>query len=493
MDDRQIVDGVRRGDRDAIAALYDRYADVLHDYARRRTASAADAADIVHDAFLVAVERIGQLRDPDRLRPWLYAIARTELHRGYRHAARFTELETTERETRAAWEPVSTDPGPDTLAQRNEQRNELVALLREATAGLTDADRDLLDLHLRHGLAGADLAAAAGMPARHASVALDRVTSRLARTIGVVLLARRPTCPEFVSITRAQPGLTPLTRKRLARHVDDCEVCHREQSRRMRPEVLLGAVPVLPVPAELRHRLVASTGEPAQTEAQAQATARSWDHDGFPSTGAGGPDRRLLWWVGAGVAAFLVILGAALMIRPPTEDDPPTVAAPPGPTSQQVLAPTVAPTTRPAPPTATSTAQPPSTTTSTTTVDTEPPTIDDVTLTPREFTTTFDSRPVCAGAGNTAAVSAVIDDRSAIDEVTLTWSYPDGTESAPVPLTAGDTGHRATIGPVPHDALPNSDTTHPVTVTITAVDAAGNGVTRTFTDVGLLRQCAIIF
>lgn len=38
----------------------------------------ATAADIVHDTFLRAAPRIGGLREPDRLRAWLFAILRNE-------------------------------------------------------------------------------------------------------------------------------------------------------------------------------------------------------------------------------------------------------------------------------------------------------------------------------------------------------------------------------------------------------------------------------
>ena len=37
----------------------------------------ADAADAVQDTFVIAAAELGRLRDPDRLRPWLYAVAGT--------------------------------------------------------------------------------------------------------------------------------------------------------------------------------------------------------------------------------------------------------------------------------------------------------------------------------------------------------------------------------------------------------------------------------
>jgi DNA-directed RNA polymerase specialized sigma subunit, sigma24 homolog len=49
--------------------------DRLHDFCYALLRHREDAADAVADTFVIVAERIGQLRDPDRLRPWLYAIA----------------------------------------------------------------------------------------------------------------------------------------------------------------------------------------------------------------------------------------------------------------------------------------------------------------------------------------------------------------------------------------------------------------------------------
>ena len=53
--------------------VYDKYADRLHDFAYSMLRQREDAMDAVADAFVTTAERLDQLRDPDRLRPWLYA------------------------------------------------------------------------------------------------------------------------------------------------------------------------------------------------------------------------------------------------------------------------------------------------------------------------------------------------------------------------------------------------------------------------------------
>jgi RNA polymerase sigma factor (sigma-70 family) len=84
MNDRQIVAAMRAHPTAGLADAYDTYAKRLHAYARSILSDHEAAADAVHDAFLIAGQRIGDLRDPDRLRPWLYAIVRHECLRQLR-------------------------------------------------------------------------------------------------------------------------------------------------------------------------------------------------------------------------------------------------------------------------------------------------------------------------------------------------------------------------------------------------------------------------
>ena len=72
-DDATLVAGALAGDRDSFAAIYDRYADRVHTMCIHLLGNRDDAADVCGDVFLTAAERLGQLRDPSRLKPWLFA------------------------------------------------------------------------------------------------------------------------------------------------------------------------------------------------------------------------------------------------------------------------------------------------------------------------------------------------------------------------------------------------------------------------------------
>jgi Sigma-70 region 2 len=63
-DDTELVRAATAGDRGAFAAIYDRYADRLHDFCWSVLRDRHEAADATQDTFVVAAERLGQLRDP---------------------------------------------------------------------------------------------------------------------------------------------------------------------------------------------------------------------------------------------------------------------------------------------------------------------------------------------------------------------------------------------------------------------------------------------
>jgi RNA polymerase sigma factor (sigma-70 family) len=246
--DAELVRAATAGDRGAFAAIYDRYADRLHDFCWSVLRDREEAADATQDAFLVAAERLGQLRDPERLRPWLYAVARSQAFR--RARAR----------SRVAPEEEMTDlPDPATGPEQAAQRSDLRQLVWNAAAGLSERDRALLDLHLRHGLEGAELGQAMGVDPGHAYVLLSRLRDQVERSLGALLVARlgRADCPDLSQLLSDWDGrFSPLIRKRVARHVDACQVCSERRRTAASPLALLATVPPIPAPAYLRGRVL---------------------------------------------------------------------------------------------------------------------------------------------------------------------------------------------------------------------------------------------
>jgi RNA polymerase sigma-70 factor (ECF subfamily) len=74
--ERQLVERARRGDRDAYAALYDRYARLIRAVCYDTTGDMEHAQDLAQEVFLRAHRRLTSLRDDDRFGGWLIGIAR---------------------------------------------------------------------------------------------------------------------------------------------------------------------------------------------------------------------------------------------------------------------------------------------------------------------------------------------------------------------------------------------------------------------------------
>src|ERR1700676_2347787 len=86
MEDPEVVAAIVAGDPAGLAEAYDRYAVPLFAYCCSMLREPADAADAVQDTFLIAAAKLRGLRDPGKLRPWLYAVARNESMRRLRAA-----------------------------------------------------------------------------------------------------------------------------------------------------------------------------------------------------------------------------------------------------------------------------------------------------------------------------------------------------------------------------------------------------------------------
>src|SRR5580698_7806910 len=84
MEDRDVVAAIVAGDPAGLAEAYDRYAVPLYAYCCSMLREPADAADAVQDTFLIAAAKVHGLRDPDKLRPWFYSVARNECLRRLR-------------------------------------------------------------------------------------------------------------------------------------------------------------------------------------------------------------------------------------------------------------------------------------------------------------------------------------------------------------------------------------------------------------------------
>ena len=245
-DDAELVAQALAGDRDAFAAIYDRYADRIHDFCRATLRSNEEAADATQETFMLAWQHLARLRDPARVRAWLYAIARHEALRRARRSAGFDLQEPPDMAAPAAESP-----------ELQVEEAELRELVWAAAGGLEPRDRAVLDLSVRQGLDGAELADALGVRREHAYVLASNVRKRVERALGALLVARlgRRDCPELAAMLADWDGAyAPDVRRRVTRHVDSCETCFERRRALASPIALLATVPIATAPAILRDR-----------------------------------------------------------------------------------------------------------------------------------------------------------------------------------------------------------------------------------------------
>jgi RNA polymerase sigma factor (sigma-70 family) len=317
MDDREVVAAIVAGDPRGLASAYDRYAASLYGYCRSLLREPADAADVVQDTFVIATAKVGALRDPYRLRPWLYAVARNECHRKLRSKEAAAEIGDTADPMYAA--DAAAEPG------LSAQQAELRELVRDAISGLNPPDREVIELNLRHELDGTELVAALGVSRSHAHAMASRARAQLEKALGALLVARtgRRGCQDLDDLLADWDGrLTVLLRKRVNRHIEQCEACDDRKHRALRPAMLYGFAPLPILPVWLRHQTLqlCADGAPEAQEFKRHVVqdAGAFDAEGFPralrNIGGFGGRRGGRFEPGAAVIAAASFAAAAIVI-----------------------------------------------------------------------------------------------------------------------------------------------------------------------------------
>ncbi len=75
-DEAQLVAGLRRGDREAFDAIYDRHRHRVFAFLGRLSGDRALAEDLLQETFVRLARNAPDLAPATRLRPWLFTVAR---------------------------------------------------------------------------------------------------------------------------------------------------------------------------------------------------------------------------------------------------------------------------------------------------------------------------------------------------------------------------------------------------------------------------------
>ena len=157
--DAALVAAMARGDRDALAKLYDRHAGVLLGLALRIVRERREAEDLLHDVLLEAWRHAKDF-DPKRgrVRTWL----------AIRMRSRALDLQKSARVSRNAG-----DAGLEAVVDDRERTSPDHARVRDALAELGPEQRQVLELAYFEGLSCSEIATRIAIP-------IGTVKSRLA-------------------------------------------------------------------------------------------------------------------------------------------------------------------------------------------------------------------------------------------------------------------------------------------------------------------------
>jgi RNA polymerase sigma-70 factor (ECF subfamily) len=187
VDDRVVVERVRRGDATAFASIFHAHYDLLVDVAEGLVRSADDAEEIVADVFLAIWAQRDRWIVRDSVRAYLLGATR---NRCLNHARqRRTRDRVHDRCVReglvpgAGQNPAEADAGV--------RAGDLSAAIVQAVAGLPDRPREVITLYRSHRLSFAEIARLLGISPRtvevHLARALKLLRHRLSPFLSVIL------------------------------------------------------------------------------------------------------------------------------------------------------------------------------------------------------------------------------------------------------------------------------------------------------------------
>ena len=207
MADERLAGLVGRGDAAAFEALYDRHHVALLAFCRHMVGNREDGEDALQQAFLRAHKALADGRAPDRVRPWLFAIARN----------RCLTLIAARRD--AALPADELEPSFDGLGGDVQRRADLRELVTDL-GRLPDDQRGALVLAELGDFSHPEIARVIGCsPAKVKALVFQARTTLIADRD-----ARRTPCDEIRTLLETARGAV-LRRGALRRHLRQCDPC----------------------------------------------------------------------------------------------------------------------------------------------------------------------------------------------------------------------------------------------------------------------------
>lgn len=175
--DSRLVARARAGDARAFEELVRRHLRSAHAVALGVLGNVADAEDVCQDAFLTALEKLDECRDPKRFAAWLMRIVRNRAL-NFRESRALRQGEPLEEEAAVAEASEVDDPG------RRAEQSELRGRLLAALGRLPASQREVVLLHDLEGWKHREIADLLGTSEGATRVRLLEARKRLRTELG---------------------------------------------------------------------------------------------------------------------------------------------------------------------------------------------------------------------------------------------------------------------------------------------------------------------
>lgn len=171
--EKTLVTQAQKGNRQAIAQLYDGLFPGVYAYTRLRLPTTADAEDIVSETFLAVVNRLPhfQWENTGSFRAWVFQIARNHIANFYRRKEPNVTIPLAEAPDASLTQPFTPE---DTFIQ-TERKHYLLSTIRH----LSPRRQEVLLLRYFGGLRNNEIALALSLDERTVSAHLSRALAEL--------------------------------------------------------------------------------------------------------------------------------------------------------------------------------------------------------------------------------------------------------------------------------------------------------------------------
>jgi RNA polymerase sigma-70 factor (ECF subfamily) len=180
--DREALERIKGGEREAFRAIVERYQDPLHQFVRSFLGGPRDAEDLTQEVFIQAFRSLGKFRGDSKFSTWLYSIARFVcLHEIRRRKGAKTEPADPQSEAFASL------PEPSESHQTRLEREERSARLREAVDSLSQAHRPVIVLAFWENMSYPEIASVLDIPVGTVKSRAHNAIAALLKKVGPLL------------------------------------------------------------------------------------------------------------------------------------------------------------------------------------------------------------------------------------------------------------------------------------------------------------------